>query len=606
MTPAEPQGLAFARWLPWRWSGFGWGLLAILLIHGVPLFLRMPPWCDLTLYDVAAQNIMRGGTHYEDVFDTNLPGFVWLLVIIRRVFGPSLEVVWVIDLVIVSTIVWLLHRAAARVGVERWHRAWMLAGFAFFYLFTSEFNHAQRDVWMLLPALLAVLRRWRRVVDQPSFQWRDGFWDGVLWGLGIWIKPHVLIPTVAIWLVTVRPATAKTTRPWRDAARDGLSLASGGAVVGLLGISWLLLTGTWGPLVDVFEKWNQHYVASMWAEIVHRRWIQATYFPPFSVLVYGALIFGVLNVWDSRPWSRGSEVNRTGPGLAWLPGWLYRPAASHPERLLRGILGMLLLSWAAQAFLFQRMFHYVHVPETILFFAVAALNRWAVVPLAFVYAALGSFLWQLALGQPELRERLERNVTVWNGQFVEVPNHPFFDPERWALWPECFRFGISDEEYYQRMGRAALFGDTFASIDPVETHELSLELRRLGVHDGEVCAWHNAPHAVFAWMKLKPSFRFMHIDTALVAPETYERMKIELIKKQPQIRYVITDLMRVWWLAPERVQPWKQDAGPDGLPPKIPIELRHPWPMRLPVIYRTQEGRGRFLIHLNTRPLTPL
>ena len=59
------------------------------LAAGVPLFLRMPPWCDLTLYDVAAQNLLRGGVHYRDVFDTNLPGFVWVLAALQSVLGRS-------------------------------------------------------------------------------------------------------------------------------------------------------------------------------------------------------------------------------------------------------------------------------------------------------------------------------------------------------------------------------------------------------------------------------------------------------------------------------------------------------------------------------------
>ena len=73
--------------MPWRSAIVARTLTTLALIIGVPLFLRMPPWCDLTLYDVAAQNLLRGGVHYRDVFDTNLPGFVWILTAIRATFG---------------------------------------------------------------------------------------------------------------------------------------------------------------------------------------------------------------------------------------------------------------------------------------------------------------------------------------------------------------------------------------------------------------------------------------------------------------------------------------------------------------------------------------
>ena len=144
-------------WRPWRSVWLARAVLVAALAAGVPLFLRMPPWCDLTLYDVAARNLLAGGVHYRDVFDTNLPGFVWAAG--GRPGGARLE-----------------HRGgagggpadrgrrgaaarpvAARAGADRAARAWAVAGVALFYLFTSEFNHCQRDVWMLLPALAAVL-----------------------------------------------------------------------------------------------------------------------------------------------------------------------------------------------------------------------------------------------------------------------------------------------------------------------------------------------------------------------------------------------------------------------------------------------------------------
>lgn len=41
------------------------------------------------MYDVAARNILRGGVHYRDVFDTNLPGIVWLMAAIRSAKGDN-------------------------------------------------------------------------------------------------------------------------------------------------------------------------------------------------------------------------------------------------------------------------------------------------------------------------------------------------------------------------------------------------------------------------------------------------------------------------------------------------------------------------------------
>src|SRR3954471_18319441 len=111
------------------------GLLAAL-VGGLPLFLRMPPWADLTLYDVAARNLLTGGVLYRDVFDTNLPGFVWALAAVRAVFGWSYEAVRAVDLLVVAGIVALLDRLGARAGASRSARAWAAAGVAAFYPFT--------------------------------------------------------------------------------------------------------------------------------------------------------------------------------------------------------------------------------------------------------------------------------------------------------------------------------------------------------------------------------------------------------------------------------------------------------------------------------------
>src|SRR5262245_31278313 len=137
----------------------GWAVAVAAMLAGVPIFLRMPPWCDVTLYDVAARNLLSGGVLYRDVFDTNMPGFVWALGGVRLLSGWSYEALRTVDLLVVAGIALLIDRLAQRAGASRSARAWTVAGIAAFYLFTCEFNHCQRDVWLTLPALAAVSLR---------------------------------------------------------------------------------------------------------------------------------------------------------------------------------------------------------------------------------------------------------------------------------------------------------------------------------------------------------------------------------------------------------------------------------------------------------------
>ncbi|MBN9523066.1 hypothetical protein J0H58_31890, partial [bacterium] len=204
----EPTSAPCSRF-PWRSARAGWAAFVVIVAVGLPLFLRMPLWIDVTLYDVAARTILSGGTHYKDVFDTNPPGFVWLLCGVRSLLGTSSEAVRAVDVLVVSAIGFLLLHAARRAGAAPAAVAWGAAGMAGFYLFISEFNHAQRDVWMMLPALVATGYRVRRVTaahDRPVTNLRvfgTAAFEGLVWGAAVWIKPHAFPVAVAVWAVVL-------------------------------------------------------------------------------------------------------------------------------------------------------------------------------------------------------------------------------------------------------------------------------------------------------------------------------------------------------------------------------------------------------------------
>ncbi|HJZ60106.1 MAG TPA: hypothetical protein VKE74_34510, partial [Gemmataceae bacterium] len=109
-----------------------------------------------------------------------------------------------VDLAIVLGIVLLIERLAKWGGATPATRWWMFAGVTFFYLFVTEAVHAQRDVWMSLPALAAVVLRVRRTRRAAPEPFRLSLLEGVLWGLAVWVKPHVMVMAAATWLLTAR------------------------------------------------------------------------------------------------------------------------------------------------------------------------------------------------------------------------------------------------------------------------------------------------------------------------------------------------------------------------------------------------------------------
>ena len=126
--------------------------LGLLLLLGLPQFVRMPLYCDTAHYDVCARSMLQGGVFYRDTFDTNLPGMVWSHMAVRALFGWSPEAIRVADLLVLTGVIGLLLRGLKRAGVPGVGRLWTAVALYGFYLAAGEDCHCQRDLWMLLPA----------------------------------------------------------------------------------------------------------------------------------------------------------------------------------------------------------------------------------------------------------------------------------------------------------------------------------------------------------------------------------------------------------------------------------------------------------------------
>lgn len=545
------------------------------LIAGVPLFVRMPPWCDLTLYDVAARTVIQGGTLYEDVFDTNLPGFVWCLIGIRRAFGNSVEAVRIIDLLIVAAITVLLIRYLRKCGADFASLAWLAASVTLFYPFTTEFSHCQRDVWMTLPMLLAVMLRVKRIStvsgrrklsDSSSFEnriWgitpavRSAMLEGALWGVTVWFKPHVMVIAIAVWFVT-RPALRQqfSSVP-RVARQDFVGNIAGGLLVGLLGIIALVSTGTWKPFIIVLTKWNQNYLLTVWGETGSMFLRFLNIFPPWSLLHVLAIPLAARSAWR-----------------------LIRSPNFDNFTFRDGVLAVFYLAVLVQACLLQRNFDYVHIPEMLLAFAVATLH----LPRVTLFACL--VLLTCTLLHP----------LSWFEKWCV--QHPMADHNRMKHWTECFRNELTPIEYRQRQQSLALSVEYFSTINVVEIGEVADFLRTQNVTDGDVIAWHDSPHAIYLELGLKPCFRFMHVTTTLVSEENFARMTIELRKKSlPKAQFIVTDILHPIRGQSEEIQDGRFEAGSDLLPPNFTWRIRHSFPWDQPAIFRSGDGHGRYLVH---------
>jgi hypothetical protein len=557
----------------WKSERAGWICLAVLLLLGLPLFVRMPLWCDVSLYDVAAWNVSSGGVHYRDVFDTNMPGVIWIHVLVRSLAGWSSEAMRLFDVAVLTAIVLLLVRWLRELEVTRAGRIWFAVGVVLFYLFQPESCHCQRDLWMLLPALAAVRLRLTRLVE-PRSRLLQAALEGCLWGLAIWIKPHVLIPAFVVWLVSAVWIAGQGAGSLGRLAEDTLGLVVGGILVGDIGIAWMLASGTWPPFWEVFVHWNPHYWTLVKAELPFRYGATFLYFPPWSLLHLVALPLAVANLFASRFWSA-------------------RPTAAVPQR--KAILAALYLGWMGQALYLQHAYEYVHVPEMILALALVTAQRWAV---GFAYLAwfavaglvcnLGSFWPPLANQLASLREQhplLLDNL---------LPLHPLARADRIGLWPQCWTGGNAAA----LRDRLAYLGGTHPSTSWSELEEVAEYLRRQEVADGELICWHDSTHPLYLLLGVKPAIRFMHVGTVLLMEEHYDDVRQNLLDARHK-KFVVSDLVRVLFSAEKA-----GETGPGGrldLPPALSEKQRHVFPFDQPVVFRS--SGGRYLVHRIEKPI---
>jgi hypothetical protein len=567
-TPEPPSPPERRRWQPWRSAAAGYVVAAAALVAGVPLFLCMPPWGDVTLYDLAVRNVLRGGVHYRDVFDTNLPGIVWAMAAIRAAFGWSYEALRAWDLALIAAAVVLLAGWIRKSGGTAASVAWFVAAATLFYPFTSEFCHCQRDPWMLLPAAAAArlrLRQLGRATAAGRGLFGPAVLEGFVWGLAVWLKPHVVVPAAAVWLtsavLTVRSAGG------RKVATDFLGLLCGGLLAAAPGVAWLVGTGAWPDFIDVFTNWNREYAAQTWSELPDRLADAFTFFRPWGVIHFAAVPLAVLSLWHARSGRAGAAAG--------------------------ALLAAFYLGWLAQAVVLQRGFDYVRVPDTFLALAVLAARGWSVgFPFLAWFLAVGGLL-NLADAVPSVAPAVRAIDPDLRGMKLE--KHPLTEPQLLALWPRCWREGGSPA-LRDRVGQ---YVDVHCGTRWTDLEAVAAFLRTIDppLHDRELNCWHDSTHPLYLMLDLQPATRYVHYGTVLPIRSQADRIRRE-VAACPQ-RYVVSDLRRMTYRLADAYAPGAD--GPNSLPAWFPRSQRETFPWNQPIVFRA----GRYLVHKIAHPPRP-
>lgn len=522
-----------------------WGccLLAIFLAWSVPLFACAPVWPDVTFYDVCARNLLEGGVHYRDVFDTNLPGMPWLHALVRALFGYGTVPIRLVDVAVVGAMGWLLARRLRALDLPAIVRPWLIALVFYFYFSISEFNHVQRDSWMLLPILAAfAVRSWNAArMNSLDVARKSGFGvallEGLLWGAAIWIKPFAIVPAATCWLVTAARMARDPVRGWRAVLVDGSGLLLGGLIAGGLGVSWLVASGAWPAFRECFFDWNEEYVRF---DNLHLKALAPLLkLPPWG----GVHLFAL-------------------PAAAWMvfSGLVVRTvdadesasAKSHE----RARFGALYLGMLLQTILLQRGFDYQFVPDCMLGLAILAALPWKA----------SRFAWAAAVA----------------AVVVGAAWHPMFQPARGQNWWRCLKSGTSPQ-----------MRDNLALTTRIRWQDLARVkdwLKGQHLRSGELTCFDWKTSSLFVDLGLQPSTRYVGINFVWEGFKGHRQQILQELLTSRQ-KFIVVDLTQAG-LSDAHAEEYS--AGrPLALPPAMTPAARQLYPFSEPIVFRA----GRYTVH---------
>jgi hypothetical protein len=533
----------------------------------------MAPSWDSTVYDLCARNLLQGGVHYRDTFDTNLPGVVWIHVAARGLLGWRSEILQIVDLIFFTGIVFLflqfLGPECTRLNV----RIWAAVALFSYYLSLPDNCHCQRDTWMMLFALAALFLRWRQVqrlrnnpIPKGVLGW--ALLEGICWGAGFWIKPFVAVPALIAWLTGLLLVRGSKPGFTYSLALDTPGLLAGGLLAGAAGVTWLLASGTWPYFYEVMFDWNQeYYQSSRTLPRLVPLLVALVQFRPWSLVHLVAVPVALIMVWRGLA-KRHSVLN---------------PLSNLDARVL---LATFYLAWLAQGMCLQMAHQYVFATT--------------ILPALAVLAAWGGLPGRSITG---------RLIVVVFIAFVAI-NYPVLRPERLSCWTRCLREGSTSElrdilslepptlaqiaKVERERGPIYLRGQ-LGQVDWVDLGRVATFLRGQGVSDKDLLCFHDSPHALYLEMNLEPPTRFFHFNLVLrVFPQRREAIRHEL--NAGTQKYIVSDLRAIKKMTH---RPLSLSYKPLGLPPDFPPSLVHLFPWYEPVVFHA----GRYLVHRMTQPI---
>lgn len=521
-----------------------WTAAVALLVVNLPVMACMPLTADNALYDLQAKTAMAGGVLYQDVFEPNLPGAVWVHMGVRSLFGWSSVALRVFDLVVFFGIVGLLLNFMPGSRQLKGIAGALVIGC---YFSMTEWCHCQRDTWMLLPALGALSLRAHQlrksISESPASQsrpirLRTAIVEGMLWGVAFWLKPFIAIPAIACLC-----ASACVMKSQRSLLQCVASVIFGGAIVGAIGSAWLIAYGAWQPFWNVFLEWNPEYLAAGKERWTFERFQgMASRFYPWMLVHAVAIPIAISQLMKIRA---------------------HRKLTSGDVSVV--LLAALYLGWLVQAFGFQHLLDYIHVPALLLGIFVVASYHWAELQWGLMpKAGLACFVMLAVCHSPMIQPR---SVLSVRSCLIEGSTAEVRDAVKRNAHPN-----------WQELDNVAAF------------------LKSRGATNNEVTCYNGNTVHVHALLDVQPSMPYVYLETLIRLFPSKHNVIREAVENSPH-RFIVTSLRESGMSDGDARE--LNTAQPARLPDSFPEEHRDEFPWTQPVVYRS----GHYVVHEVTQPL---
>ncbi|WP_298909589.1 glycosyltransferase family 39 protein [uncultured Aliiroseovarius sp.] len=228
-------------------------VFTILVVPFIGSYTLLEPFGrDQGIHATIAFGLDEGLVTYRDVYNMKPPLTTAMHWVSQALFGHSMAAIRALDLVIATLTVLGLIEIGRQLGRHPIFGFATAIGFSVLYFSYGYWEHAQTDGWagfLAVPALLLMLRGWRRKNDQTRFAMMVG--AGAILGVAFCFKYTIGGAGILVFVPLLANLIGKSDI--RFYAADFLACCVGGVIALAAVVAVLVYFGAWADFIQIQE-----------------------------------------------------------------------------------------------------------------------------------------------------------------------------------------------------------------------------------------------------------------------------------------------------------------------------------------------------------------